>query len=420
MPKRLSPDEAVREIAKRASGEKRVFIPGGAAEPIALRDAWARAPDTAADLLFCGVFLPGVNAFDYSTLHPSAELDLFLMTQDLRDAVKQKRATITPAHYSNVAKLIAARTFSVAILHVGKPDGDKRASFGLAADFAPSLVGRADYTIALVNKTMPTTEDAPSFPIAAADAIVEADAPLAAMPAFTAPKGAQAIADRVAALVFDDDVVQMGVGRLPTAIVAALAKKERLQILSGMVSDSILPLLDAGAVLDAPGAITTGMVVGTERLYERMGRERRLKLAPVTHTHAHSVLSRIEKFVSINACLEVDLFGQINAEFAGAQQIASVGGMVDYIRAARAAPGGRAIVALQAEGKGGESRIVPRLSEGAVTVTRADAPIIITEHGAVDLNGLDMDARAEALAGIAAPAHRGVLSEAWRAMRKKF
>jgi len=415
--KRLTPQEAVREIAKRASGARRIFVPAGCAEPAVLRKAWQSDPESAANLLFCGVFLPGVNTFDYSTLHETARLDLFLMTQALRPAYTAGRAQLTPAHYSQAAAMLAGREIAVAVQHVSPPDGDGRCSFGLAADLGPLLIGRADYTIGLVNAQMPNVPDGPTVPLRAFDAIVEVSEPLTAM---AVPDAASStIAAHVARYVYDDDVVQFGIGRLPSAIAAALTDKQRLRVFSGMVSDALLPLLDAGAILDEPGAITTGMAIGSQRLYARLSRERRLKMAPVSHTHAHSVLSRIEKLVSINACLEIDLFGQINAEFAGAEQIASVGGLVDFIRAARAAPGGRAIVALAAEGRGA-TRIVPRLTHGAVTVTRNDAPLIVTEHGAVDLAELDMDSRADALIGLAAPHHRAGLKDAWAAMRKTF
>ncbi|MBI1187608.1 MAG: acetyl-CoA hydrolase [Alphaproteobacteria bacterium] len=412
--RRLSPDEAVREIAARADGARRVFLPGGCAEPLALREAWQGTPEAAAGLVFCGVFLPGVNGFDYSSLHPDARLDLFFLTPALRAALAGGRATLTPAHYFRAAHMIAAREISVAVQHVSTPDGDGRCSFGLGADLGPMIVGRADYTIGLVNARMPPIADGPAVALRAFDAIVEVDAPLTEAP--PAEGRADAIAAHAARFVFDDDVVQFGVGRLPTAIVAALTQKQRLRVFSGMVSDALLPLLDAGAIVDEPAAITTGMAIGGARLYERLGRERRLKMAPISHTHAYAVLSRIEKLVSINACLEVDLFGQLNAEFAGENQIASVGGLVDFIRAARAAPGGRAIVALQAETRG-VSRIVPQLAHPA-TVSRYDAPIVVTEHGGVDLAELDLDARAEALIGLAAPAHRDSLRESWRAMRQ--
>lgn len=420
MPKRLTPAEAAAEIAKRASGERRVVIPGGCAEPTALRDAWRAAPELAANLTFCGVFMPGVNVFDYSSLHPTARLELFLMTPELRDAFSAGRATLTPAHYSQTAKLIAEREISVAVLHLSQQDGSKRCSFGLAADIGPSLVGRADYTIGLVNKQMPNIDEAPSVSERALDAIVAIDEPLVGADAPSAAPGAEKIAAHAARFVFDDDVVQFGIGRLPSAIFAALTGKQRLRVFSGMVSDALLPHLDAGNLLDEPAAITTGLAIGSQRLYDRLARERRLKLMPITHTHAFPVLSRIEKLVSINACLEVDLFGQINAEFAGPKQIASVGGLCDFVRAARAAPGGRAIVALTAEGKDASSRILPHLPHGAVTISRYDAPIVVTEHGAADLDGLDMDERAQAIIAIAAPAHRESLQEQWAKLRKTF
>ena len=195
----------------------------------------------------------------------------------------------------------------------------------------------------------------------------------------------------------------------------ALAGKRRLRVHSGLIAASHVALADAGAIADDAGAITGGMAVGDAAFYARAAREHRLRLAPVTHTHAPFVLAGIDNLVAINAALEIDLFGQINAEFAGDAQISGTGGLVDFIRGARASRGGRAIVMVQAEGRGA-SRIVPRLSN-AVTVARADAPIVITEHGVVDLAPLALDTRATAIIALAAPAHRDALAAAWAEMR---
>jgi acyl-CoA hydrolase len=140
-----------------------------------------------------------------------------------------------------------------------------------------------------------------------------------------------------------------------------------------------------------------------------------LRIVPVTQTHAPDVLAGIDNLVAINAALEIDLFGQINAEFAAGAQISGTGGLVDFIRGARASRNGRAIVMIQADGRGA-SRIVPSLERPA-TVARADAPIVVTEYGAVDLAPLNIDDRANAIIALAAPAHQAALSEAWARMR---
>ena len=141
-------------------------------------------------------------------------------------------------------------------------------------------------------------------------------------------------------------------------------------------------------------------------------------MASVPDTHAHAVLAGIDNLVAINAALEIDLFGQINAEATAGAQISGTGGLVDFIRGARASVGGRAIVMLQAEGRGA-SRISPRL-ESAVTVARADVAIVVTEYGAIDLAPLALDARAAAIISLAAPAHRAALTATWQTMRATF
>ena len=117
----------------------------------------------------------------------------------------------------------------------------------------------------------------------------------------------------------------------------------------------------------------------------------------------------------------MDLLGQANAEFIRGRQVSGTGGLTDFLRGARASEGGLGITALVSTAAGGTvSRIVPRLADSAVTVTRADMDIVITEHGAARLRDLDLDARAAALIAIADPAHRDALERAWRDLRQSL
>ena len=151
--------------------------------------------------------------------------------------------------------------------------------------------------------------------------------------------------------------------------------------------------------------IYRGVLFGTQKLYRYAERNPQIRLHPTRYTHHIGVLGQLKKFVSINSALEVDLTGQINAEAIGSDHIGAVGGQVDYIRAAAQSEGGVSIVALPAAGKGGDSKIVSRLS-GPVTTARSDVDVVATEHGVAHLRGRSLRQRVHALVQIAAPEHR--------------
>jgi len=410
----LSPHAAVAAIAQRARGGK-VFLSAGPAEPLALHDAWRADPESAADLTFAGLFIPGINRFDYASLHPRARMQLFMLSPDWRGGFTEGRSPFRPQHYSQCYATLVREGAEVGVFHVSPPDERGRCSFGLCADAPPAMMARVGWKLAVVNRAMPAPRGTPRVDLAAFDAIVEVDCPLAMLDSPT-PAGAEAIAARVAALVEDGDTVQTGVGKLPIAVTAALAGKRDLRIHSGLLAPAHLALIDAGAVRDAPDAVVGGIAAGDAAFYARMGAEPRLRLAGVPETHGHAALAAIPRLVAINAALEVDLLGQINAEIAGAAQLSGTGGLMDFVRGARASQGGRAIVMVQAETRGA-SRVVPLLKTPP-TIARTDAPIVVTEYGAADLAPLDIDARAEAVIGLAAPAHREALTQAWRDLRK--
>lgn len=412
-PPSLTPEAAVRAIAARARGGK-VFLSAGPAEPLVLHAAWRAEPETASDVTFAGLFIPGVNRFDYAQLHATARVQLFMLSPDWRGGFESGRALLRPQHYSQSFGTLVFEGADVGVFHVSPPDKAGNCSFGVCADAPPSMIERVGWKLGVVNRRMPACPGAPSLPLSAFDAIVETDVPLATLNTPT-PAGAEAIAARVAALVRDGDTIQTGVGKLPVAVTAALGSHRKLKVHSGLLAPPHLALAEAGALVDGAGAIVGGIAAGDAAFYERIVAEKRLRLVAVPETHGAASLAAIPSFVAINAALEIDLFGQINAEQAGGRQISGTGGLMDFVRGARASEGGRAIVMIQAEGKGA-SRVVPRLT-GPATIARTDAPIVVTEHGAVDLAPLDLESRAEAIIALAAPTHRAALQDAWRAMR---
>lgn len=410
----LTPAQAVETLARHARGG-RLYLSAGPAEPLVLHDAWRTAPETAADIAFAGLFIPAVNRLDYSSLHERACMELFMLSPDWRGGLKSGRSRLRPFFYSAAQAALVREGAAAGVFTVSPPDADGICSFGLVADAPPAMLSRCGFKLAVVNHAMPSA--GVRVPLSAFDAVLEAHMPLPELAAPSANAAADAIAARVAALVEDGATIQSGVGKLPVSATEALATKRDLRIHSGLIAPCHGALMDAGAVRDEPGAVRTGIAVGDAAFYARIAKDTRLDLVGVDVTHNAGVLAGIDRLTAINAALEVDLFGQVNAEFAGGDQISGVGGLVDFIRGARASRGGQPIVMIQAEGKGGVSRIVPRLANGAVTVSRADAPIVVTEFGHADLGPLDIGQRARALIALAPPSARESLAEKWAEMR---
>jgi acyl-CoA hydrolase len=397
------------------AGEGRVFIQGGPGEPLALQHAWRNNPQYTEGLEITGLFLPGINHFDYTTLSPTTRVRLFLATPEFADAIATGRAALVATHYSQAFRHIETTAFDVAVVTVSSPDIDGRCSLGLCADAAPAAIKNARRLVGLINPNMPHIANAPYIKMSKFDLVLKCDE---ALPTFSAESSAASgpIGEHVAALVRDGDAIQIGIGRLPSTILAALKSHRGLRCHGGLIAPGHIALADAGALAEDEGAITGGIALGDQAFYQRVATDKRVRLAPIADTHGIQTLASIKNFVAINAALEIDLFGQVNAEWAGSRAIASIGGLGDFVRGAQASPGGRAIIMLNASGKDATSRIVARLATPCVTLARADADIFLTEFGVANVRGLDMQARAHAIAAIAAPEHREHLLMQWRSL----
>jgi acyl-CoA hydrolase len=322
---------------------------------------------------------------------------------------------VLPVHLGSLPSLFTSRTIpiDVVLCQVSTADDDGRHSFGLVADYLPAAIAVARTTIAEVNPHVPYTfgETIPAERLVT----VPDDRPLPSIKRRDPSEEDRAIAALVAGLVPDGATMQFGVGGTPDAVLAALGAKRDLGIHSGLIGDAVVDLVEAGVVTNArkpvdSGVTVTGAIVGTERLYRWAHRNATLLMRPVSYTHDPQVLSSFENFFAINAAIEVDLGGQINAETVNGAYIGAVGGQGAFARAGAAAPHGRSIIALASTAAGGAiSRIVARLGDGVTSTPRADADLVVTEHGIADLRGATLRQRAERLIAIAAPAHREAL-----------
>jgi acyl-CoA hydrolase len=421
MTRTVTAADALALIRNRLGRGAAVYVAGCAGEPVLFADALREDPDLAAGFVFFGVWIPGVNKTDWAGFHQDARAQTIFLSPDLRARHAAGQVDFLPLCYTQAEPWIARRTGHAAIIQVAPPDPAGRCSLGVSADFSGAAFAGASLRIAHLNPAMPAPRHAPSLALADFDVAVEVSHPLIETPPATLDPAFAAIARNILAQIDDGDTLQFGLGKVQLAILSALKGERRVRIHSGMVSDPILDLLDTGAIPDEPDAVVTGVAVGSRTLYDRLAEDDRVRFAPVSHTHAIATLAAIPRLAAINSVMEVDLFGQANAEFLDGRQISGTGGLVDFLRGAQLSPGGKPIIALAASAQGGKiSRITPRLAAPAVSIARADVAIVVTDYGAADLRGRSHSERAHSLIAIAAPQHREELARAWRDMEAQL
>jgi acyl-CoA hydrolase len=228
-----------------------------------------------------------------------------------------------------------------------------------------------------------------------------------------------AIGEHIARLVDDGSCLQTGIGAIPDAALRRLKDKSDLGVHTEMFSDGIIDLVASGAITNRRkkvhrGRIVTSFVFGTERLYDFVNDNPFVEFHPCDRTNDSAIIKVNDKVTAINSALEIDLSGQVVADSIGFRIYSGIGGQMDFIRGAALSEGGKPIIALPSTAAGGTvSRIVPSLKAGAgVVTTRGHVHWVVTEHGAVNLFGLSLRQRAEALIRIAHPDVRGELRRA--------
>lgn len=413
------PDQAILTLAERLKGTPgRVFVAGGGVEPLIFAEAFKRNPEAAVGLTFVGAAIPGVNKTDWAGLHPKCLSEGIFVGADWRASFEAGRYSLVPQAYSQAWHWLEATPLDAAIVQVTPPDADGYCSLGPSVDFQPAVLGRSLFRIAHINPSLPAPLRGHKIALSEFDVVVDQAVNHIAYDPGPLEASFADIAHHVQTHIEDGAALQVGLGKMGYAVLQTLKDRKNLTIRSGMVIDPVLDLIDCGAIADRPDAIVTGIALGQKALIRRMSTSPNVRFTPVSETHNHDLLSVIPRFTAINSALEIDLFGQANAEFLGGRQISGIGGLTDFLRSASRAPQGKPIIALNATTKGGRiSRIVPRLAHGAVSVPRNDVAIVATEYGSADLRGLSLDARAEALIGLAAPQHRAQLEQDWRQLR---
>lgn len=339
----------------------------------------------------------------------------------LRGLSARGRLEIIPCHFSSLPRLFATQAIpaDVGLVQVSPPDADGFVTLGTGVDYTADAVQVTRTLIAEINRQMPATSGSPRLHLSRFAATVETDRPLLTAPTRSSSATEEAIARNVAELVEDGSTIQIGVGSLPSAILSALGGHRDLGLHSGMMTDAVVDLVRGGVMTGArkeidPGLLVTGAALGSTELYAALP-DLPVEFRPVSYTHAPAVLARLGSLVSVNAAIEIDLTGNVGAEYADSVLVGALGGQTDFARAASSS-GRRSIIALRSTVRGA-STIVATLLHGPVTTSRADVDCVVTEHGAAILTGCSLRERARRLVAIADPAHREELERALDAPR---
>ena len=335
-----------------------------------------------------------------------------------RKAVNGGYADFIPAYYRDVPGLIRS-FYEYDAFCVSVSPMDKHGYFSLSttSSYSQAMLSKAKRVFVEVNKYQPRAVCGMQIHVSQVDAIVEHDAPLPELPPVKLDEVSLTIGNLIAEQIPDGACIQLGIGAIPDATGMALKTKHDLGIHTEMFTDSMVELIACGAVNNSKKQIHSGKSVttfayGSKRIYDYIDDNPAIEILPVDYVNDPNVICQNDNMISINAALEVDLWGQVCAESVGTKHMSGSGGQIDYVRGACQSKGGKSFIAFSSTAKGGTiSKIKPILTPGAVcTTSKNDVDYIVTEYGVAHLRGHSLAERAKQLIAIAHPDFRDELS----------
>ena len=342
-----------------------------------------------------------------------------------RKAVAQGFSFYSPIRYSELPRYYRdmPEDVDVAVFQVAPMDNHGYFNFGPNASHMAAVCERSKKVIVEVNKNMPVCLGGSEVGVHIddVDMIVEGDSPaIAQLGGGGAPTEVdQAVAKLIVEQIPNGACLQLGIGGMPNAVGSMIAQSDLkdLGVHTEMYVDAFVDISMAGKITGAhkqidKGRQTYAFGAGTQKLYDFLDGNPACMSAPVDYTNDIRSISALDNFISINNAVDIDLFGQVNAESAGIKNISGAGGQLDFVLGAYLSHGGKSFICMSSsfmDKKTGQmqSRIHPTLANGSiVTDTRANVHYFVTEYGMVNLKGLSTWQKAEALISVAHPDFR--------------
>lgn len=422
--KLVSADEAVK-IIKSGDWVDYGWCTG---TPDSLDKALARRTDELKDVnIRGGILLKPLAIFEREDAGEHFTWNSWHMGGYERKLIKRGCSFYSPIRYSELPRYYRDSTTpdDVAMFQVAPMDSHGYFNFGPNASHLGAVCETSKKIIVEVNENMPRCHGGSeaNVHISQVSYIVEGDNP--AIGELGAGGPATDVDKKVAELIVDQipngACLQLGIGGMPNAVGSLIAESDLkdLGVHTEMYVDAFVDIAKAGKITGAKKNIDRyrqayGFGAGTKKMYDYLDENPELMSAPVSYTNDIKNIAALDNFISINNCVDLDLFGQISSETSGTKHISGAGGQLDFVLGAYMSNGGKSFICCSSTftDKQGvvHSRIRPTLVEGSVvTDTRANTHYIVTEYGMVNVKGLSTWQKAEAIISVAHPDFRDEL-----------
>ena len=400
----------------------------GASMPVALDKALAARQNELFDVnVRCGVtmWMPEIckaedagDHFTWNSWHCSG-VD--------RKIIAKGMGYFGPIRYSELPRFYSEHLpgVDVVMLQTTPMDQHGNFNFGLNRSHLAEIMEKAKCIIVEVNEKMPWVSGltGSEINIKDVDMVVEGENPeIAQLGAGGAPTEVDiAVANLVVPEIPNGACLQLGIGGMPNTIGKMIAESDLkdLSVHTEMYVDAFVAMAEAGKITGRMKNLDRGRQVyafaaGSKKLYDYIDRNPEVMAASVGYTNDVHVISQIDNFISINNAIDMDLFGQVNAESAGVKHISGTGGQLDFAMGAYMSKGGKSFICMSSTMTDKEgnlkSRIVPTLTNGSIaTDPRSCVHYVVTEYGMVNMKGLNTWQRAEQIINIAHPQFRDQL-----------
>jgi acyl-CoA hydrolase len=339
----------------------------------------------------------------------------YFLSHVTRKAFAAGLCDVVPSHFSEVPLHLERVVGPDLVLAAASPmDEHGFFSLGTGADYVAPLIGKVPFVLE-VNRRMPRTFGRNTLHNSQTLGWVEVDRPLVEVTAPAPNADDEKIAAFVAERIPDGATIQVGIGGIPNAVMTLLEGHRHLGVHTELISDGLVELARAGVVTGVektlnPHKMVATFALGTQAVYDFMHENPSVEMWPVDYVNDPRVIARMDRFVSVNASLEVDLLGQCASESISGRLYSGSGGQADFARGAMYAKGGQGFICLPSTVKGEVSRIVGQLGAGQVVTTlKNTVDKVVTEWGVAELRGRTVAERARALIAVAHPDHRDAL-----------